>query len=113
MQPKLDQRVIHISDWDRSNSFYRDVLGAELVDRGGGTRAYRFRDAQLNVHRPGVAPHPVARIPVAPGNSDRCAAERRQIEQRAASTTAKAGQLLIGDECVVDGRARQRRPSAG
>jgi catechol 2,3-dioxygenase-like lactoylglutathione lyase family enzyme len=61
-----------VSDWKRSNSFYRDVVGAELVDRGGGTWAYRFGAEQLNVHGPGATPGPVARIPVAPGNSDLC-----------------------------------------
>ena len=34
--------------------------------------AYRFGDRQLNVHGPGVAPAEVARLPVAPGNSDLC-----------------------------------------
>jgi catechol 2,3-dioxygenase-like lactoylglutathione lyase family enzyme len=72
MEVKLDHCVIHVSDWERSNSFYRDVLGAELIDRGGGTWAYRFGAEQLNVHGPGVTPDPVARIPVAPGNSDLC-----------------------------------------
>ena len=28
----LDHCVIAVSDWDRSNRFYRDVLGAELVE---------------------------------------------------------------------------------
>jgi catechol 2,3-dioxygenase-like lactoylglutathione lyase family enzyme len=69
---KLDHCVIHVSDWERSNPFYRDVLGAELVDGGHGAWSYRFGDAQLNVHGPGVDPHPVARTPVTPGNSDLC-----------------------------------------
>jgi catechol 2,3-dioxygenase-like lactoylglutathione lyase family enzyme len=69
---KLDHCVIHISDWERSNAFYRDVLGAELVDRGNGTWAYRFGEEQLNVHGPGVAASPLARVPVQPGNSDLC-----------------------------------------
>ena len=69
---KLDHCVIHVSDWEVSNPFYRDVLGAELVDRGHGTWAYRFGTEQLNVHGPGVSAAPVARIPVAPGNSDLC-----------------------------------------
>lgn len=69
---KLDHCVIHVSDWDVSNPFYRDVLGAELVDRGHGTWAYRFGSEQLNVHGPGVTAEPVARVPVAPGNSDLC-----------------------------------------
>ncbi len=69
---KLDHCVIHVSDWAVSNPFYRDVLGAELVDRGQGTWAYRFGTEQLNVHGPGVTANPVASVPVAPGNSDLC-----------------------------------------
>jgi len=67
----LDHCVIHVSDWERSNAFYRDVLGAELVQRSAGW-AYRFGDKQLNVHGEGVQPAEVARIPVQPGNSDLC-----------------------------------------
>ncbi len=69
---KFDHCVVHVTDWERSNRFYHDVLGAELVERGQGTWAYRFAGEQLNVHGPGVQAHPVARIPVAPGNSDLC-----------------------------------------
>jgi len=68
---KLDHCVIHVSEWDRSNAFYRDVLGAELVARPKGW-AYRFGDNQLNVHGEGVRPAEVARLPVQPGNSDLC-----------------------------------------
>jgi catechol 2,3-dioxygenase-like lactoylglutathione lyase family enzyme len=67
----LDHVVIHVSDWDRSNRFYRDVIGAAIVERGAGY-AYRIGDQLLNCHGPGVDPDPVARIPVAPGNSDLC-----------------------------------------
>jgi len=68
----FDHCVIHVTDWERSNAFYRDVLGAELIDRGHGSWSYRFGATQLNVHGPGVTPHPVARVPVMPGNSDLC-----------------------------------------
>ena len=68
----FDHCVVHVSDWERSNAFYRDVLGAELIDRGGGTWSYRFGSEQLNVHGPGVAAEPLAEIPVQPGNSDLC-----------------------------------------
>lgn len=43
-----------------------------MVDHGTGTWAYRFGEAQLNVHGPGVEAYPVAREPVVPGNSDLC-----------------------------------------
>jgi catechol 2,3-dioxygenase-like lactoylglutathione lyase family enzyme len=68
---KLDHCVIHVTDWERSDAFYTQVLGAELVTRPAGF-AYRFGDKQLNVHGPGVKPAEVARLPVAPGNSDLC-----------------------------------------
>lgn len=67
----FDHCVIHVTDWERSNAFYRDVMGAELVARQSGW-AYRFGDRQLNVHGPGVTPAEVARLPVQPGNSDVC-----------------------------------------
>ena len=68
---KLDHCVIHVSDWEISNTFYRDVLGAELVPRESGW-SYRFGNQQLNLHGPGVSPAPVAKLPVQPGNSDLC-----------------------------------------
>jgi catechol 2,3-dioxygenase-like lactoylglutathione lyase family enzyme len=68
---ELDHCVIHVSDWGRSNAFYRDVVGAEVVRRPQGY-VYRLGDRQLNVHGPGVDAQPVARNPVRPGNSDLC-----------------------------------------
>jgi catechol 2,3-dioxygenase-like lactoylglutathione lyase family enzyme len=68
---KLDHCVIHVSDWERSNAFYRDVMGAELVKREVGW-AYRFGDEQLNLHGPGLTAAELARLPVQPGNSDLC-----------------------------------------
>jgi catechol 2,3-dioxygenase-like lactoylglutathione lyase family enzyme len=67
----LDHCVIHVSDWIRSNAFYGDVMGAEVIRRGNGW-VYRFGDVQLNCHGPGLDPTPVARLPVTPGNSDLC-----------------------------------------
>jgi len=68
---KLDHAVVAVSDWSRSNAFYRDVLGAELVPIGKGW-SYRFGDQQLNLHGPGIDGTPVARLPVEPGGSDLC-----------------------------------------
>jgi catechol 2,3-dioxygenase-like lactoylglutathione lyase family enzyme len=68
---KLDHCVIHVSNWERSNAFYRDVMGAELVEVGAGW-SYRFGDTQLNCHGPNVHGKPVAQLPVMPGGSDVC-----------------------------------------
>jgi catechol 2,3-dioxygenase-like lactoylglutathione lyase family enzyme len=67
----LDHCVVHVSDWARSNAFYREVLGAEIIERPKGF-AYRFGTVQLNLHGPGMRPAEVARLPVQPGNSDLC-----------------------------------------
>jgi catechol 2,3-dioxygenase-like lactoylglutathione lyase family enzyme len=70
---RLDHSVVAVSDWDVSNRFYRDVVGAELIEHGPGRWAYRLGDTQLNVHGPGVdVSSNVARLPVQPGNSDLC-----------------------------------------
>jgi len=69
---RLDHVVIAVSDFARSKAFYQDVLGVEVVVLDGRV-AYRLGGGQqLNVHGPGVRPAMVARIPVAPGNSDLC-----------------------------------------
>ena len=71
MNARLDHVVIAVSDRDRSDAFYRDVVGAEVLERDGRV-FYRVGEQQLNVHAAGVTPAAVARIPVAPGNSDLC-----------------------------------------
>ena len=71
MRTRLDHCVIAVSDWEQSNAFYHNVLGAEVLSRGSGS-VYRFGKQQLNVHGPGMSPAPVARIPIEPGNSDLC-----------------------------------------
>ena len=83
----LDHCVIHVSDWERSNAFYRDVLGAELVPVGTGW-SYRFGETQLNVHGPGLEATPVARLPVQPGGSDVCFQWAWLIEQARAHLAA-------------------------
>jgi catechol 2,3-dioxygenase-like lactoylglutathione lyase family enzyme len=71
--PRLDHVVIAVSDWERSNAFYRDVLGVEVVALDRGRYAYRLPGGQqLNVHGPGATPYPRAAEPVQPGNSDLC-----------------------------------------
>src|SRR4051794_1025130 len=69
---RLDHCVIAVSNWERSNRFYADVLGAELIELTYGRFAYGFGEQQLNVHGPGSEPHPRAADPVRPGNSDLC-----------------------------------------
>ena len=70
---RLDHVVIAVSDWERSIAFYRDVLGAQVVDHPDGRVAFRFGDQQLNVHGPGLdLGSLVAARPVTAGGSDLC-----------------------------------------
>jgi len=92
---RLDHCVIHVSDWEVSNAFYRDVVGAELVQSDGRT-AYRFGAQQLNLHGPGLAPEPVARLPVQPGNSDLCFAWDGPIEDAVAHLAARGVAIELG-----------------
>jgi catechol 2,3-dioxygenase-like lactoylglutathione lyase family enzyme len=94
---ELDHCVIHVADWERSNAFYRDVLGAELIERlAGPSRHYRFGDRQLNVHGPGAGGEPVARVPVAPGNSDLCFRWPGTAEQAVAHLAAHGVAVELG-----------------
>jgi catechol 2,3-dioxygenase-like lactoylglutathione lyase family enzyme len=69
----LDHLVIAVGEWARSNAFYRDVLGLEVVQVEYGRVAYVLPGGQrLNVHGPGSTPQPRAADPVRPGNSDLC-----------------------------------------
>jgi catechol 2,3-dioxygenase-like lactoylglutathione lyase family enzyme len=91
----LDHCVIAVSDWDRSNRFYADVLGAEVVARGGGF-VYRFGGNQLNVHGPGVDAEPNAEPPVAPGGADLCFVWDGPIEAAVAHLEALGVPVELG-----------------
>jgi catechol 2,3-dioxygenase-like lactoylglutathione lyase family enzyme len=67
----LDHCVIAVSEWERSNAFYRDVLGAEIDQSDETFGHYRLGGWQLNVHGPGFSGLN-AEKPVEPGNSDLC-----------------------------------------
>lgn len=91
----LDHCVIHVSDWARSNAFYRDVVGAELIEWGTGF-AYRLGGVQLNCHGPGGSPEPVAAMPVMPGNSDLCFRWSGTIETAMAHLEARGVPVELG-----------------
>ena len=92
---KLDHCVITVSDWERSNAFYGNVLGAELVPTGSGWM-YRFGDAQLNLHGPGVEGNPNATIPVPAGGSDLCFEWPGPIEDAVEHLQASGVEVELG-----------------
>jgi catechol 2,3-dioxygenase-like lactoylglutathione lyase family enzyme len=91
----LDHCVIAVSDWARSNAFYADVLGAEVVTHGDGY-VYRFGANQLNIHGPGVDGEPNAEPPVAPGGADLCFVWDGPIESAVAHLERLAVTIEVG-----------------
>ena len=88
MNVDLDHTVVTVSDWERSNAFYRDVLGAEVVPRGPVV-AYRFGDRQLNVHGPGFDAFPLPLHEGPAGSSDICFVWDGPIEAAVAHLAAR------------------------
>ena len=101
---RLDHCVIAVSDQARSDDFYRVVLGATVVSLPGGGTAYRFGEQQLNVHGPGRRASPVARRPIAPGNSDLCFRWPGPIDEAVAHLRDHGVPVEVGPD---------RRPGAG
>jgi len=91
----LDHCVIHVSNWERSNRFYRDVLGAEIIPIGTGF-SYRFGETQLNCHGPGVQGTPKAALPVQPGGSDLCFIWPDRIESAVSHLSMHGVQVETG-----------------
>lgn len=104
----IDHCVIAISDWDRSNAFYRDVVGADVVPRGA-VWVYRVGDQFLSVHGPGFDAKPVARDPVRPGNSDLCFTWSGPIEDAVAKLEECGVELEAGPLEAVGPLGRRGR----
>jgi len=95
MEIEFDHVVIHVSDWERSNAFYRDVIGAEVIANGRGF-AYRLGRFQFNCHGPNLDGNPKARLPVMPGNSDICFTFQGSVENAAAHLHAHNVEIELG-----------------
>jgi catechol 2,3-dioxygenase-like lactoylglutathione lyase family enzyme len=89
----IDHCVIAVSEWERSNRFYRDVLGAEIDQKDEHFAHYRFGTWQLNVHGPGFEGLN-AELPVEPGNSDLCFVWRGPIEGAAEHLRAHGVEVI-------------------
>ena len=93
----FDHMVIAVADYERSTAFYRDVLGAEVIDLTYGRIGYRLPGgAQLNVHGPGNTASPRADDPVRPGNSDLCLRWEGTVEEAQAHLAAHGIEVIEG-----------------
>ena len=114
---RLDHAVIHVSDWERSNAFYADVVGAEIIPRGPGF-AYRLGEQQLNCHGPGVIAAPLKIPPVRKMRPDEHRVEHEydydeHADHEAAFIRAQLGEILFhSDSSSVRSSSRPKFQSA-
>jgi catechol 2,3-dioxygenase-like lactoylglutathione lyase family enzyme len=102
----IDHCVIAVSEWGRSNAFYRDVLGAEVDQTNDSFGHYRFGEWQLNVHGPGFAGLNADK-PVEPGNSDLCFVWPESIEE-AVDHLRRCGVEIVAGPMDTDSGPRGR-----
>ncbi|HVH52115.1 MAG TPA: VOC family protein [Gaiellaceae bacterium] len=89
--------MVAVSNYEASNAFYCDVLGAELIDLSYGRVGYRLPGgAQLNVHGPGNTASPRALDPVRPGNSDICLRWDGTVAEAQAHLAAHGVEVIEG-----------------
>ena len=68
---RLDHLVLTVNNIEATCSFYKRVLGMEVVVFGGGRKALSFGAQKINLHQKGKEYEPKALNPT-PGSSDLC-----------------------------------------
>ena len=68
---QLDHLVLTVADIDRTCTFYRDVLGFEVITFGEGRTALSFGRQKFNLYQAGREFEPKAASPM-PGAADLC-----------------------------------------
>jgi catechol 2,3-dioxygenase-like lactoylglutathione lyase family enzyme len=68
---RLDHLVLTVADLDATITFYRDVLGMEVVTFSDDRQALNFGRSKINLHVAGQEFSPHAHEPV-PGSADLC-----------------------------------------
>jgi len=68
---RLDHLVLTVNNIEATCSFYKRVLGMEVVVFGGGRKALTFGAQKINLHQKGKEYEPKALNPT-PGSGDLC-----------------------------------------
>lgn len=68
---RLDHLVLTVTDIEATCTFYRQVLGMEVVTFGENRKALRFGQQRMNLHQKGREFEPKATYPT-PGSADLC-----------------------------------------
>jgi catechol 2,3-dioxygenase-like lactoylglutathione lyase family enzyme len=85
---RIDHLVLTVKDIERTCTFYKSVLGFEVITFGQGRKALQVGKQKLNLHQQGQESEPKAAAPT-PGAIDLCFitetpidAVRRELEEK-------------------------------
>ena len=67
----LDHLVITVHDIEKTCSFYKTVMGFEIISSADGRKAIKFGNQKINLHKAGEELTPCAKYPT-PGSADLC-----------------------------------------
>ena len=68
---RLDHLVLTVSNIEQTCTFYRDILGFDVITFGNGRKALAFGEQKFNLHQAGGEFEPKAFRPT-PGSADFC-----------------------------------------
>lgn len=91
----LDHLVLTVADIEATCSFYRDVLGMEVVRFGAGRTALAFGAQKINLHPIGREFEPKAHRPT-PGSADLCLLTRLAMDDVLARLAGQGVPVLEG-----------------
>ena len=96
---RLDHLVLTVRDVEATTTFYRRVLGLDVVAFGDGRKALVFGQQKINLHQLGAEFEPKAARPT-PGSADLCFVTE-------ASPEAVMAHLTACDVTVLQGPVRR------
>lgn len=91
----LDHLVLTVADIEATCTFYRDVLGMEVVRFGAGRTALAFGGQKINLHPAGREFEPKAHRPT-PGSADLCLLTRLAMDEVLARLAVRGVPVLEG-----------------
>lgn len=91
----LDHLVLTVADIEATCTFYRDVLGMEVVRFGAGRTALAFGGQKINLHSAGREFEPKAHRPT-PGSADLCLLTRLAMDEVLARLAVRGVPVLEG-----------------
>jgi catechol 2,3-dioxygenase-like lactoylglutathione lyase family enzyme len=92
---RLDHLVLTVKDIEVTCSFYKGVLGMEVVAFGGGRKALSFGAQKINLHQKGKEYEPKALKPT-PGSGDLCFITSVPISEVIAHLSSSGIEIIEG-----------------